>query len=205
MNRQRCRKLNEWDDLAIVLSYRSGESLEAVAKHHQVTAGAILRVLDRWDEPRRKSTAHCHGDTHPQRKVIQAQEQLIANQYQRGNTLKELAAQWGMSVPGISSILCRNSVMTRRTKETGKQGRYASRWRGGISYDGKGYRRLYLPEYSLNRGGLIKEHRYVVEQHLGRRLQPDEVVHHLNGIPDDNRIENLRVMTPAEHSAAHRA
>jgi hypothetical protein len=39
---------------------------------------------------------------------------------------------------------------------------------------------------------------------LGRHLQPDEIVHHINGIVNDDRPENLAVMTQSEHAKLHR-
>lgn len=43
----------------------------------------------------------------------------------------------------------------------------------------------------------IREHRWVMSQHLGRDLLPEETVHHINGVRTDNRISNLELWSSA--------
>lgn len=51
--------------------------------------------------------------------------------------------------------------------------------------------------------GYVLHHRVVMENHLGRLLSPNEIVHHINHDRKDNRIENLEVMTRETHGKLH--
>jgi len=73
-------------------------------------------------------------------------------------------------------------------------------WTGWGHKNSRGYIEVTLmpdhPYYSMARkGGRVLEHRLVMAKYLGRPLEPGEIVHHKNGIKDDNRIENLELVS----------
>lgn len=50
-------------------------------------------------------------------------------------------------------------------------------------------------------GKEVREHRYIMEQFLGRKLCRSEEVHHINGNKLDNNLSNLTVLTRSEHAS----
>lgn len=83
----------------------------------------------------------------------------------------------------------------------------SGRWKGGTKRS-RGY--VYVPIYAGDllfvmatkngrKRGLVAEHRLVVARHLGRLLSSDEVIHHINGVKDDNRIDNLQLLSKNSH------
>ena len=87
----------------------------------------------------------------------------------------------------------------------GVTGKNHPTWKGGFRIDRDGYIRTYAPSHPwTRRGGYIMEHDRVMELLICRRLNPREVVHHKNGDPTDNRLENIELTTASLHSAHHR-
>ena len=68
---------------------------------------------------------------------------------------------------------------------------------------GKGYLNLKGYKIICIYGKEIPEHRFIIEKKIGRELHSWEFVHHINGNRADNRIKNLKIMTPKEHARLH--
>lgn len=72
-------------------------------------------------------------------------------------------------------------------------------WKGGRSTTVEGYILLYQPNHPKAVKGRVFEHRLVMEKKLKRYLQPGESVHHKNGIRNDNRQKNLKLVIKTPH------
>ena len=84
-----------------------------------------------------------------------------------------------------------------------KKGKTHPSWNGGkCKIDGYIY--IYNPRHPFTtKGRYVCEHRLIMEKSIGRFLTKNEVVHHINRIRDDNRIENLIIMTDSKHKSFH--
>lgn len=82
--------------------------------------------------------------------------------------------------------------------------RNPSEFGGHRKHRNDGYIAVYVPYHQrANKDGYVMEHILIVERHIGRHLTEDEVVHHKNENKQDNRVENLMVMTKSSHAKLH--
>ena len=79
-----------------------------------------------------------------------------------------------------------------KTKTSFKSGERHPRWKGGRYSHMRGYIFVLSPNHPFkNIQGYVLEHRLVIEKSLGRFIEPHERVHHLDGNPSNNALENL--------------
>ena len=92
----------------------------------------------------------------------------------------------------------KHSEKTKQKLSKAKIGEKNPMWKGGRHNDGHGYIRI-------NLGGkkYIMEHRYIMEKHLGRKLEKWEHVHHIDGNKKNNNLKNLIVMKKSQHHKLH--
>lgn len=116
----------------------------------------------------------------------------IKRLYCSGKTAQQIADSFGWYKQVILNSLKRSGV-PRREDWDRASGTKNGKWKGGVRMI-KGYRHLLLPESNLARkDGYVSEHRLVMQKHLGRKLKPKEVVHHLDENKLNNKISNLKI------------
>ena len=160
---------------------------------------------------------HCHGVIayhihksgvaihNPRQQRSPVSTEYIKSLYSHGMSTIEIGENVGLTPQAIYGRLLKAGIPLRSFSEAislaAKRGRKRQqlgelnpRWRGGRSINKQGY--IFV---RIN-GKQCPEHRVVLEKKLGRTLDSSEIGHHLNGVRDDNRPENLVALPRKRHS-----
>ena len=110
-------------------------------------------------------------------------------------------------LPNMTTPNGKGRIVSQETRikiVEGIKSSHFKRARSGFRKRARGYVEVNMPDHPRsNKGGYILHHRLVMESKIGRNLTRNEVVHHINGITNDNRLENLKLLSSREHTLLH--
>lgn len=152
----------------------------------------------------------------------------IVRLYLAGKSTGDLAHNTGMPKSRIRNLLLDAGVLRTRSEAhrlacaqdkygkplRGKKRVFSDTWKDNIRAGMLRHAEQHAKCVTFKKNGYVEyttgEHKgrsvhdVEMEKKIGRKLESNECVHHINGNRSDNRIENLDLMTIAEHARLHR-
>jgi hypothetical protein len=192
------KSITDEDRDIICKSYQDGHSPDKIHAEYGYGKNTIFRTLRKRGIP-------------TDRKIRDPETIIdIGNMYLSGETMMAICEKYHRKPLSIKRILAKLDIKIRPmgyhlkgkplSEEAKANRKFANtgenhwNWKGGRRIE-SGYVMVHAPDHLGSKStGYVFEHRLVMEKHLGRPLEKNEVVHHINGIKTDNRIENLSLV-----------
>jgi hypothetical protein len=158
--------------------YEELASMQKVADYYGVSKRSIMNYMNKFGLKRNSMRLNLDVD-----KMVQL--------FYEGYDLHYIADKFNAAYSTVRGRLQERGIET-------------DRYHYGYTAKATGYIYIYMPEHPLaNKRGYVPEHTLVIEKAIGRHLTSDEVVHHINGIKNDNALTNLKLMTKYQHKSMH--
>lgn len=173
------RKFTDAEEIEIARRYDEGVLSGVLAREYGCSLGLIRRIArDRGSLINGRGNRITPVRDDQVAEIVRLRQELLLSQAEIGECV-------GLSQGIVSRVLREQGKFTRLRKLR-------------VSRDGHGYlHESVADDDALNcmatTNGFISQHRLVMARALNRPLTATETVHHINGIRDDNRIENLQL------------
>lgn len=176
--------------------YRRVPDLTAVAKAFGIQILAARNAL-------KKNGAVFPKTALRKKAACNRHKKLVLEMCADGRSLASIARRIGTKGATVKRFLRENGVTKEFPTASRKERHY--NWKGGRSVRKDGYVLVHVPSHPHCRkhAPYVYEHRLVMEKAIGRYLLPEEVVHHRDGNPQNNEIENLQLFSENRLHLAH--
>ena len=115
--------------------------------------------------------------------------------WEKNMSLRQIARKLDITYASLQWYLRRFDIPRRGRVESMNVvfNGHGPNWKGG-RISSRGYVQLKMPNHpNADSRGYVYEHRYIMAKVIGRPIRVEEIVHHVNGDIEDNRIENLEL------------
>ena len=177
---------------------------QAIADIVGCSKHSVYRALKRHDIQGRP-----HTSKYPQ---LNDKEWLKIQYVDKGRSSNDIAREVGSSSGNITDHLKTMGIERRTVKAAlslafpeGRKGKLNPSWKDGTTkVVQSGYIYQYAPDHpNTTKKGYVMQHRLIAESIIGRYLNTDEIVHHVDGDKSNNAPTNLEVLTRSEHVMRH--
>jgi len=194
----------------IIEKYKNGVSLSALVRETHGSFYRLRRLLESHGLQIRDISGGKYAGWQNLRPL---EEEEIKKLYLGGKSITHIAERSGIPRSRITRKLLNLKIRIRTPHEQlnleysrGRKkiepphpsGPESPSWKGGRKIH-NGYVYLYAPDHHSAKRGYKQEHILVWEKVHQRHLPKDWIIHHLNGIKDDNRPENLEALSDLAH------